>query len=100
MGKFASTGVEKFVLRSFAIVVWAINAIALSFPGGGFFGDFVPGMPWGLNKILLIILQVFLQLGYGYWNFTTLFATVDFMPRALEDERPAEEQFARSMSLS
>lgn len=100
LGKFASTGLEKVVLHTFAILVWAINAIALSFPGGGFFGDFVPGMPWGISKIFLIALQIVLQVAYGYWNFTTLFATVDFMPRTLDDERPMEEQFARSMSLS
>lgn len=77
MGKYASKGREKLVLFSFAIVVWAINAVTLSMPGGGFFGDFVPGMEWSISKVLLIILQVVLQVGYAWWNFTTLFAPVD-----------------------
>mmetsp|Transcript_19428 Transcript_19428/g.41836 ORF Transcript_19428/g.41836 Transcript_19428/m.41836 type:complete len:652 (-) Transcript_19428:506-2461(-) len=35
----ASTGFEKIVLYIFAISVWAINTVALSVQGGGFFGD-------------------------------------------------------------
>jgi hypothetical protein len=98
MGKFASRGVEKYTLYAFAILVWAINAITLSLPGGGFFGEFVPNMPWGLVKLFWIGVQVALQASYGYWNWSTLFSTVSFLPRALGDERPVEVQFARSIS--
>ena len=90
MGKFASRGVEKCILHAFAILVWAINAVALSLPGGGFFGEFVPNMPWGLVKGFWIVVQVILQLAYGYWNWSTLFATVSFEARQLEDERPVD----------
>jgi NRAMP (natural resistance-associated macrophage protein)-like metal ion transporter len=96
MGKFASSGVEKVVLYVFAILIWAINAAALSCPGGGYFGDFVPGMSWGLGKISIVVVQVVMQVAYAYYTFSTLFSSVKFMSRALEDERPVEEQFARS----
>ncbi len=98
MGKFASTGTEKMVLRTFAIAVWFINAVALSAPGGGFFGDFVPDMPWSLTKLTWIAVQILVQLAYGCWNFSTLFSSVNFMPRALEEERPPDEQFAPSLT--
>jgi NRAMP (natural resistance-associated macrophage protein)-like metal ion transporter len=96
--EFASTGVEKAVLYGFAIVVWAINAVALSAPGGGFFGDFVWDMPFSVSKLALIALQIVLQGSYAWWNFATLYSPVGFFPRALEEERPPEEQFARSVS--
>jgi Mn2+/Fe2+ NRAMP family transporter len=98
MGKFASKGMEKCVLYGFALMVWAINAVALSAPGGGFFGDFVPQLPWSLTKLFWIIIQALVQLGYAWFNFSTLFSSVSFLPRALEEERPSEEQFARSVS--
>lgn len=98
MGRFASTGKEKIILHCFAIAVWAINAVALSIPGGGFFGDFVPQMPWSWGKVGWIVLQVVMQIGYGWWNYSALFAPVGFLPRILEDERPPDDQFARSIS--
>ena len=90
MGKFASKGVEKYTLHVFAILVWAINAVALSLPGGGFFGEFVPNMPWGLVKVSWIVVQVILQVAYGYWTWSTLFSTVTFEAGELEGERPVE----------
>ena len=93
MGKFASRGVEKYTLFGFATLVWAINAVTLSLPGGGFFGEFVPNMSWGFVKLFWIALQVALQVAYGYWHFSTLFSTVSF-DRKLADERPAKEQYA------
>lgn len=43
--------------------------------GGGFFGDILPGMDMSLKKVILMIIQVFLQLFYAYWNFITLFGS-------------------------
>ena len=80
MGKFASKGKEKVVLYGFALAVWAINAVALSVPGGGFFGDIMPGLPWSWTKILLVILQVAIQVGYAWWNVSTLFSPVSLLP--------------------
>jgi hypothetical protein len=69
----ASRGVEKTVLYTFAIVVWAINAITLSIKGGGFFGEWASNIPMSFRKILLILLEIGLQLFYAGWNFYTLF---------------------------
>ena len=92
MGKNASRGLEKILLHSFAIAVWAINAVALSWKGGGFFGDFVPDMPWSSKKVLLVLLQIVIQVLYAWWNYAALFSPVHFLPQALEERSP-EEQF-------
>ncbi|CAJ1962665.1 unnamed protein product [Cylindrotheca closterium] len=78
MGKGnASKGFEKALLYMFALLVWAINAVTLSIPGGGFFGEVVPNMEMSISKALLIALQMFLQIGYAWWNFKTLFENLD-----------------------
>jgi len=74
MGDHASRGTEKMVLYGFGIFVWFINALTLSIPGGGFFGDFVnESMEWSVSKAGWIVLQLLLQVFYAYWNFTCLF---------------------------
>jgi natural resistance-associated macrophage protein len=95
MGKYASKGMEKCVLFAFAILVWAINAVALSWKGGGFFGGFVPDMAWSGKKFLYVMLQIAVQLFYAWWNFATLFSQVNFLPRALEEE-PQRQQLNSS----
>jgi tetrahydromethanopterin S-methyltransferase subunit C len=83
----ASKGVEKMVLYGFGIVVWAINAVTLSAPGGGFFGPFVEKMEWSFAKLGWIILQVIIQGLYGWWNFSCLFTPVAVhMPLSVEEE--------------
>lgn len=72
----ASKGWEKRVLYSFALLVWGINALTISMPGGGFFGEITPGMAMSAKKVFVIILQLLLQLWYAWWNFSTLFGSV------------------------
>ena len=60
----ASKGLEKGVLYSFSIAVWAVNAITLSMKGGGFFGEITPDMEMSVEKVLLIIVQVVLQVSW------------------------------------
>ena len=57
--------------------------------GGGFFGDIVPGMEMSLKKVTLIIIQVFLQLFYFYWNFMTLFSNDEY--DIIEQTQPIDE---------
>ncbi|KAG7338339.1 NRAMP family Mn2+/Fe2+ transporter [Nitzschia inconspicua] len=84
----ASKGVEKKVLYGFGILVWAINAITMSVPGGGFFGDIISEMEWSTAKICLILFQVALQVVYAWWSFSCLFTPVsDHVPLPVEDER-------------
>ena len=74
MGGFASKGIEKFILYCFGIFVWFINALTLSVPGGGFFGDLVNrNMDWSFEKIFWVVLQVMIQVIYAWWNYTCLF---------------------------
>ena len=74
MGDHASKGTEKMVLYGLGIFVWIINAMTLSIPGGGFFGDFVnSSMDWSAGRVGWIILQVLIQVLYAWWNFTCLF---------------------------
>jgi Mn2+/Fe2+ NRAMP family transporter len=61
-----SKGIEKMVLYGFGILVWAINAVTLSAPGGGFFGDFVSEMKWSMAKLGWILLQVIIQGVYAF----------------------------------
>eukprot|EP00804_Cyclotella_cryptica_P002166 CCRYP_006566-RA/>CCRYP_006566-RA protein AED:0.02 eAED:0.02 QI:1287/0/0.5/1/0/0.5/2/163/490 len=74
MGDYASSGIEKKVLYGFGICVWLINAVALSIPGGGYFGEFVNrSMDWSAAKVGWICLELLVQLSYAYWNYTCLF---------------------------
>ncbi|KAL7539411.1 hypothetical protein ACHAXR_009264 [Thalassiosira sp. AJA248-18] len=57
----ASKGIEKMILYLFAIAVWTVNAMTISMPGGGFFGEITSDMPMSTEKVLLIILQVVIQ---------------------------------------
>lgn len=57
----ASKGLEKGILFSFALIVWAVNATTLSMKGGGFFGEIIPDMPMSAEKVLWIILQLAIQ---------------------------------------
>mmetsp|Transcript_21641 Transcript_21641/g.47058 ORF Transcript_21641/g.47058 Transcript_21641/m.47058 type:complete len:555 (+) Transcript_21641:220-1884(+) len=72
----ASKGLEKYILYSFAVAVWGINALTISMKGGGFFGEIDADMPMSGKKIFLIIFQILLQLWYAWWNFSTLFGSV------------------------
>lgn len=98
----ASKGAERFTLYSFSIAVWGVNALTLSMPGGGFFGDIIPGMEDGsAEKILLIILQLAIQIWYAWWNFSMLFGKVGGTKEAYQeapssgDAEVEEEQLAR-----
>mmetsp|Transcript_39361 Transcript_39361/g.95206 ORF Transcript_39361/g.95206 Transcript_39361/m.95206 type:complete len:672 (+) Transcript_39361:121-2136(+) len=73
----ASKGVEKAIMYSFGILAWLVNAISLSTPGGGFFGDYINAvMPWSITKVVLVALQLLLQIFYAWWNFFCLFGPV------------------------
>jgi len=74
MGEHASKGAEKMILYGFGIFVWLINAMTLSSPGGGFFGDFVGPMEWSATKVFYIIVQLLIQSFYGWWNYECLFS--------------------------
>lgn len=94
MGDHASKGPEKIILYGFGIFVWLINAMTLSVPGGGFFGDFVnSSMEWSAKKVGWIIVQVSIQLLYAWWNFSCLFTPlVENFEENEEENMPLEGQ--------
>ena len=74
MGDHASKGSEKVMLYGFGIFVWLINAMTLSVPGGGFFGQIInSSMDWSATKVGWVILELTIQLLYAWWNYTCLF---------------------------
>lgn len=82
----ASHGIEKWVLYGFGILVWFINAMTLSVPGGGFFGDFVSEMDWSSRKLPWIVLQIVIQVFYAWWNYLILFTPVAVhLPLAIDE---------------
>ena len=83
MGDHASKGAEKVMLYGFGIFVWLINAMTLSLPGGGFFGDWISDKEWSAAKVSLILVQIVIQGLYAWWNYTCLFT-----PLAAEGEAP------------
>merc|ERR1711862_537149 len=66
MGKYASKGGQKYLLRAFAFFVYLINAIGLSIPGGGFFGDLRQNNPE--HSLKLLTLEILIQVFYAWWN--------------------------------
>ena len=84
--EYSSKGTEKMILYGFGILVWLINALMLSVPGGGFFGDFVNEMEWSRVKFAWVVLQICIQLLYAYWSFACLFTPVTrHMPLPTEE---------------
>ena len=88
----ASKGWEKGILYLFAMAVWAVNATTLSMKGGGFFGEITPDMEWSLQKFLLVLLQVAIQLWYAWWNLSTLFGSVGGTKQSIGDAQFAYGQ--------
>ncbi len=79
MGQNASRGFEKILLYVFAFSVWLINALGLSLPGGGFFGDLreqrvAAGGSYYYLPLLLI--EIAIQLFYAWWNWQCIFSEV------------------------
>jgi Mn2+/Fe2+ NRAMP family transporter len=82
----SSKGLEKLILYGFGVLVWLINAVTLSVPGGGFFGDFVAAMDWSTAKLGWIVLQIVIQTFYAWWNYNCLFTPVACrMPLPVEE---------------
>jgi len=94
MGEYASRGWERWLLYGLAVAVYLINAYSLSAPGGGFFGEFVPGMEPSPMKTFYIFLQTVMQLGYFGWNANCMFTPVHAPMMPLEEARPHDPQFA------
>ena len=95
MGKYAAGMGERRFLYLLGFTVYLLNAIGLSVPGGGFFGDVIVGMEWSATKVGWIALSVLIQAFYLVWNVHCLLTPVIRPMRPLEEERPyTKGQFA------
>jgi len=65
-------GCEKYLLYVFAFLVWLVNALALTLEGGGFFGDLKANTSHEGKKLLITMLEVLVQLFYGWWNWNCI----------------------------
>jgi natural resistance-associated macrophage protein len=74
MGEHAILGWKKWVVYFLVILVWIVNALTLSVPGGGCFGDITASLTNTGERVFLIIIQVVFQGLYAWWLFSNLFS--------------------------
>lgn len=70
----AIKGWQKWAVYFLVILVYIVNAVTLSYPGGGCFGDLTQQAGTQGEKVFLIIIQVVLQILYAWWLFLNLFS--------------------------
>ena len=103
LGEYAAKGIEKWIIGAGGFLVWAINAMSLSTPGGGFFGDLMIGVTQTLTDGTTFQMQTAMTVQYNIWNdvvqvFTLLYMLYFiFVPitepcRDIYDPRPVEEE--------
>jgi len=75
LGKYAPRSSERYFAWCLAFCVYGINAVSLSLPGGGFFGDLLFGEEAPYKKSdnpsmfgFLMFMQVLIQIFYLGWN--------------------------------
>lgn len=96
MGKYAPPVWERWLLRGLAFAVYLLNAIAISAPGGGFFG-FIFEQKMSARNATWFVYMVVLQVFYLWWNATTAFTPVKNKMIPLEQERVYEDgKFAKA----
>jgi len=76
MGEFATKGWEKYFMYTLAILVYLVNCVTISCPGGGFFGDYTQNLEMGARKIGIIILEAIIQSLYFWWSCMSLFKPI------------------------
>mmetsp|Transcript_26564 Transcript_26564/g.73023 ORF Transcript_26564/g.73023 Transcript_26564/m.73023 type:complete len:559 (-) Transcript_26564:2240-3916(-) len=82
----ASKGAEKMMLYAFGVIVWFINALTISLPGGGFFGDLGRSIDSSsAAKLAFIILELAIQIFFAWWNYHSLFGPVGHFDSSLGD---------------
>jgi len=96
MGKYAPGKVEKCFMHVVALGIYAVNAVSLSTPGGGFFGDIIQDAE-GAKKGGLIFVSVVVQVLYLGWTMHALFSPPTKPMTPITEERPwIEGEFAKT----
>jgi len=86
MGKYAAKGWEKWLMYFLAMAVWFVNALSLSYPGGGFMGQLTVDAQGGA-KAGWIVLNIIFQGLYLGWNAHCLLSPVTRAMKPIEEER-------------
>jgi hypothetical protein len=89
MGRCAPPVWERWLLRGLAFAIYLLNAIAISAPGGGFFG-FIFQEKISAKNAIWFVCMVGIQVFYLWWNATTAFTSVNTEMLPLEQERAYE----------
>ena len=87
MGRHAAGPCERKFLYLLGFMVYLLNAIGISAPGGGFFGDILVSMEWGTAKICWLTLSLVIQALYLGWNVHCVMMPVTTPMRPLEEPR-------------
>mmetsp|Transcript_11328 Transcript_11328/g.24153 ORF Transcript_11328/g.24153 Transcript_11328/m.24153 type:complete len:175 (+) Transcript_11328:1308-1832(+) len=88
MGEYATGTLETCLLYLLGFLIYLVNAVALSCPGGGWFGDVISGMEPGGKRTGWIFVSVVCQILYLGWNVHCITSPVSNPMRPLEERRP------------
>lgn len=102
MGEYAAGPMESVCAWALAFAVYAVNAVCLSCPGAGFFGDllFGEGAATGPAWVLLCVAMVALQVFSLAWNARVALMPIRCEMPALETQRELETEFTAALSKS
>jgi len=98
MGDYATGPFETVFAWCLAFAVYLVNAISISVPGGGMFGDMLfgssaflkMGTAWAVNFVIMIAVQAFLLA----WNVYIVCLPVAAAMQPLQTERVLEMEFS------
>lgn len=91
MGKYAPPVWERWLLRGLAFGVYLLNAIAISAPGGGFFGFVFEEEELSLRNAICFFCMLVLQVFLLWWQATTALTPISTTMMPLEQERVYEK---------
>lgn len=91
MGKYAPPVWERWLLRGLAFGVYLLNAIAISAPGGGFFGFVFEEEELSFRNAICFFCMLVLQVFLLWWQATTALTPISTTMMPLEQERVYEK---------
>jgi hypothetical protein len=105
MGQYASGPCESVVAWFLAFAVYLVNAVSLSLPGGGFFGDLLftalgntASVEMGVEWVVLFILMMATQLFMLVWNVYMAAMPIATEMPPFETERVLENEFTAELA--
>merc|ERR1712227_861936 len=105
MGQYARGRIESVVAWFLAFAVYLVNAISLSLPGGGFFGDLLftglgntAQIKMGVEWVEMFILMMATQLFMLVWNVYMAAMPIATEMPPFETERVLENEFVSQLA--